>query len=142
MTYSEKLRDPRWQKLRLEVFHKSDFACELCGDTESTLHAHHKAYLKGRDPWDYKIGQIACLCESCHENIHAADPDWLTQAISYAPLDGPWNRDELATLILGILEFDPEEIFKIIPDTKHRRALFEFGYDMTIHYPGLKNAQD
>lgn len=44
-SYSEKLKDPRWQKKRLEVMESNEFCCEMCGDNESTLHVHHKEYL-------------------------------------------------------------------------------------------------
>jgi len=42
MTYAEKLRDPRWQRRRLEKLDAADFHCESCGDGESTLHVHHR----------------------------------------------------------------------------------------------------
>jgi hypothetical protein len=35
--YYLKLRDPRWQKKRLEVFELAAFKCELCNDTEKTV---------------------------------------------------------------------------------------------------------
>ena len=69
MKYSEKLRDPRWQKLRLEVMSRAGFGCENCGDKNSTLHIHHSYYVSKRDPWEYPIGSLSCLCENCHEKI-------------------------------------------------------------------------
>jgi hypothetical protein len=68
--YWAKLKDPRWQKKRLEVMEYNDFACEHCGDAESTLNVHHKAYKKKADPWEYSIDELACLCETCHEEAH------------------------------------------------------------------------
>jgi methionyl-tRNA synthetase len=59
--YWEKLKDPRWQKLRLEAMQKADFHCERCGDGESTLNVHHKEYFKGREPWEYKPKQLLDL---------------------------------------------------------------------------------
>lgn len=38
--YLEKLKDPRWQKRRLEIFQRDEFTCQVCFDTESTLHVH------------------------------------------------------------------------------------------------------
>lgn len=106
-TYSEKLKDPRWQKLRLEVMNNNDFHCEMCGDGEQTLHVHHKEYFKGREVWEYHASQLACICENCHTTIHNKD-DFLKLVCSYAPLDGPCNRDEIAMLIAGYLglEYD------------------------------------
>jgi len=64
--YSEKLRDPRWQRKRLEVFQSADFKCEVCGSGDKTLHAHHRYYEKGKEPWDYPLAVFKCLCEDCH----------------------------------------------------------------------------
>ena len=67
MTYSEKLKDPRWQRKRLEILQRDDFTCQKCKDKESTLHVHHRIYLKGNDPWDYPDELLVTLCENCHE---------------------------------------------------------------------------
>lgn len=71
-SYWQKLKDPRWQKRRLEILNEAEFACEICGDTESTLHVHHLKYDKGKEPWEYGSEWLACLCESCHEDLHDA----------------------------------------------------------------------
>lgn len=65
MNYSEKLKDPRWQKRRLEVFEKAGWKCCVCGSTEDTLHVHHLKYVG--EPWDCPDGLLECLCEDCHE---------------------------------------------------------------------------
>lgn len=64
MTYSEKLKDPRWQKRRLEVFNRRGFACECCGSKDQTLHVHHLVY--SGEPWDAPFDNLESLCESCH----------------------------------------------------------------------------
>jgi hypothetical protein len=66
MTYKEKLRDPRWQRKRLEILSRDDFKCRLCGLGVETLHVHHKYYDKGKEPWDYDERALITLCESCH----------------------------------------------------------------------------
>jgi hypothetical protein len=68
--YSELLKDPRWQRRRLEVFGNANFACQRCGSAARTLHAHHKKYLKGRKPWDYENELLECLCDDCHAVAH------------------------------------------------------------------------
>jgi hypothetical protein len=68
--YQDKLKDPRWQRKRLEVFQSADWRCQLCGETEKPLHAHHCYYQKRRDPWDYPPGAIIALCEDCHQKHH------------------------------------------------------------------------
>lgn len=70
MTYSEKLRDPRWQKKRLEILQRDNFTCKLCSDNTTELHVHHAAYKKGLDPWEYQDEWLHTVCSRCHE--HAA----------------------------------------------------------------------
>lgn len=64
--YLQKLRDPRWQKKRLEVFERDDWRCQNCKDSDSTLHVHHRWYEQGREPWDYPKEALITLCEECH----------------------------------------------------------------------------
>jgi len=65
-TYSEKLKDPRWQKKRLEVLQRDSFTCQLCGDAETELHVHHHTYAKGRQPWEYELTNFSTYCKHCH----------------------------------------------------------------------------
>lgn len=65
--YWEKLKDPRWQKKRLEVLQRADFKYENCGTSDKTLHVHHGYYARGVEPWDYEDETLWCLCEECHE---------------------------------------------------------------------------
>lgn len=66
--YSEKLRDPRWQKMRLEVFNRDDWRCCVCGTKEVTLNVHHRWYERGQEPWEASLDQLVTLCEDCHGN--------------------------------------------------------------------------
>lgn len=66
MTYSKKLKDPKWQKKRLEILNRDDWKCKSCGDKEKTLHVHHTGY-RGTDPWDTPDNMLITLCEDCHE---------------------------------------------------------------------------
>lgn len=66
-TYYEKLRDPRWQRKRLEIMERDEFACSWCGDGESTLSVHHGYYAKRRSPWEYEDLSLHTLCEECHK---------------------------------------------------------------------------
>jgi hypothetical protein len=69
-TYIEKLRDPRWQRKRLEILQAADWKCQSCHCADATLHVHHKLYVKGREPWEYDAEELAVLCEPCHEGYH------------------------------------------------------------------------
>ena len=69
-SYFNKLKDPRWQKRRLQVLQRDDFRCRLCADEHSTLHVHHLFYERGAEPWDAEDAALLTLCESCHEGLH------------------------------------------------------------------------
>ena len=64
MTYSEKLRDPRWQRKRLEIMQRDEFACRACGNKENTLNVHHLEY--SGNPWDAENDSLVTLCQNCH----------------------------------------------------------------------------
>ncbi len=63
-TYSEKLRDPRWQRIRLEVMQRDGFKCKCCGDEKTTLNVHHLKY--HGEPWEAPPDELETLCDSCH----------------------------------------------------------------------------
>ena len=69
-TYWELLRRPEWQEKRLRIMERANFHCESCGSKETTLNVHHKYYTKGAKPWEYPNEALACLCETCHGELH------------------------------------------------------------------------
>jgi len=69
-SYSEKLRDPRWQRRRLEIMQIAGFVCERCGSDSTTLAIHHLVYRVGSQPWCYPDHELVCLCEECHGSDH------------------------------------------------------------------------
>jgi hypothetical protein len=71
MTYGQQLKHPNWQRKRLERLSEAAFECENCGDKNTTLHVHHKRYIKGRLAWEYGSDELMVLCEPCHEEEHA-----------------------------------------------------------------------
>jgi len=73
--YSELLKDPRWQKKRLQILQRDKFKCKLCGDEKATLHVHHKEYINGYAPWEYDNKSLITLCEDCHFQIEALKKD-------------------------------------------------------------------
>ena len=64
--YSDKLKDPRWQRKRLEILERDDFTCQSCMDSESTLVVHHR-YYENVEPWEYPNEALVTLCANCHE---------------------------------------------------------------------------
>ena len=67
MTYAERLKDPRWQKRRLEILQRDEWMCQSCADDKATLHVHHRRYISGRAPWEYEDSDLVTLCERCHD---------------------------------------------------------------------------
>ena len=72
-TYSMKLKDPRWQKRRLEVFNRDDWTCQECGSKTKTLNVHHKSYIYGLEPWEYEDDYLVTVCEVCHSMLSLKD---------------------------------------------------------------------
>lgn len=68
-TYQDKLKDPRWQRRRLEIMERDCWACEACGETGKTLHVHHYIYGNG-EPWQDAAQVLGTLCEDCHGREH------------------------------------------------------------------------
>lgn len=64
-SYMEKLRDPRWQKRRLEILSRDEFRCRICGAEQATLNVHHIEYTAA-EPWDEPPENLVTLCEHCH----------------------------------------------------------------------------
>lgn len=70
MEYNELLKDPRWQRKRLEAMQADRFSCQICFRTEKTLNVHHKKYIPGTMPWEYDTRDLITLCEDCHAKYH------------------------------------------------------------------------
>jgi|GEM_PF-3177802 len=67
MNYIDKLKDPHWQKKRLEIFKRDNFTCQYCQSKDKQLHVHHRYYVYKNDPWDYPNDALLTLCIDCHE---------------------------------------------------------------------------
>jgi hypothetical protein len=68
-SYNDLLRNPRWQKKRLEIMQRDNWSCRCCSDTESELHVHHLLY-SAENPWDEENENLITLCSCCHEAAH------------------------------------------------------------------------
>lgn len=84
--YWEKLKDPRWQKKRLDVLNESNFECQSCGEKSKELHVHHPAYVKGREPWEYEADELRVYCLDCHQEAYD-DLEVLTELLNTAKMD-------------------------------------------------------
>jgi len=104
--YWEQLKDPRWQKMRLEVMGRADFKCEQCGDGSNTLNVHHSHYEKGCAPWEYPPESLHCLCEKCHGTFDYLRV-WINRSIGCLPLS---RLRELYGVIIGLdIESNPSK---------------------------------
>lgn len=65
--YLAKLRDPRWQKKRLQIMQRDEFTCQKCFDSTTTLNVHHNFYQKNTEPWDYPDFALVTFCAECHK---------------------------------------------------------------------------
>lgn len=116
MTYHEKLKDPRWQRKRLEVLNRDSFTCQNpeCRSTTKTLHIHHKRYFYGMEPWDYPNDLLITLCFDCHEleeSCKGARFDLITMLCQ----QGFMNNDFQDLFnIISEKQYTPQQIIKLL----------------------------
>lgn len=67
-SYSEKLKDPRWQAKREKIINRDNGRCVSCERSDVPLQVHHGAYLRFTEPWDHPDELLWTLCESCHRD--------------------------------------------------------------------------
>lgn len=65
--YAEILKHPFWQKKRLLIMQRDNFACVECSDTIHNLQIHHTYYQANTMPWDYPDDCFKTLCDVCHK---------------------------------------------------------------------------
>ena len=85
--YADMLKDPRWQRKRLEIMQRDGWKCRKCGDERSTLHVHHVKYLCAL-PWECPDGDMLTLCEACHEYAHYSADAEVVAAVADSE---PWR---------------------------------------------------
>ena len=122
MTYSQKLRDARWQKVRLKVFERDGWKCQAqkCRSPKNAmLHVHHKKYLPNRDPWEYPLTNLTTYCEKCHDRLHT-EPNGgkLEDGHFYA-----WGE------LPGLLGFEPHGYLTEAQDGSILCACFRLDYN-------------
>lgn len=68
--YTDLLKDPRWQRKRLEIMNRDNWKCGICHDDSEMLVVHHKYYDKDKMPWQYPNKAYITLCFDCHNELH------------------------------------------------------------------------
>jgi len=77
MYYQNQLRDPRWQRKRLDILTRDNWTCQYCGSTTNSLNVHHIKYAEFGAPWDAEDDWMITFCEHCHqveENLGKQNP--------------------------------------------------------------------
>jgi hypothetical protein len=69
--YSDKFKDPQWQKKRLEIMGRDGFTCQHCSASDKTLSVHHLYYVSNRDPWNYPGWCLITICNDCISHVRA-----------------------------------------------------------------------
>lgn len=122
ISYSDRLKDPRWQRRRLEMLQAADFSCSCCDSKVKTLHVHHPLYRKGAMPWEYEDHELEVLCEDCHEAGHELKKQ-LDQA--YSMLDTA-RRLQLLGYLHGLrMGYPPKGVIPVI-DGEHATGLGDY----------------
>ena len=121
MSYSDKLKDPRWQKKRLEVLNRDNFTCKLCGDSETELHIHHVEY-KG-EPWEQDLDKLDTLCKHCHFCLKKSMFD-------YAEISGCSKKEQDEECVSIAFRCDKKSIVELIDisDNNHTLLVGRFSY--------------
>lgn len=70
-TYYALLESPHWDAFRRRIIAERGHTCEICGkQRERGLQVHHKRYIEGLKPWEYRDADLMCLCSECHHELH------------------------------------------------------------------------
>lgn len=121
LSYIEQLSHPNWQKKRLEIFDRDKWSCQICGNTENQLHAHHIVYLKDYLCWEYPDSFIITLCNKCHSNPDIINHITLTAIYIFNGILKLCNNDINELLnsfdgidyLIGMEDYTENEAFKI-----------------------------
>lgn len=130
MTYSMKLRDPRWQKKRLYILERDGWKCQCCESTEKNLQVHHLIYRK-IDPWDYPDEAYQTLCEDCHQERQEI-VDSLVEKMRLSLRNV--RTEDLPSFILGFR--NGAKVHAETPFRQHMHSTLEDALDITYDDEG------
>lgn len=67
MDYGDYMKTNHWKHFRSEAIKFFGAKCQLCNDTQTEIHIHHKTYdNRGRETFN----DVIPLCKNCHELVH------------------------------------------------------------------------
>jgi|GEM_PF-2507864 hypothetical protein len=134
-SYAERLKDPRWQKMRLKILERDEWCCQICFDSKETLHIHHRYYKKNTDPWDYPLESLVTLCESCHESEAEYMPEMLKDLNETLKQKFLSADISLITIAFGTMELlhipnvIASAIEHFLSHKEHQRLMIEIYFD-------------
>lgn len=117
-TYSEKLKDPRWQKRRLDILNRDKFTCTCCGDTTKTLHVHHIIYKKGYEVWEYADHELITFCEDCHSEATRIKSE--VKELIDIEFTQPEHLAELHNILTYLIYFNPYDLMMVGKECQKR----------------------
>ena len=98
--WSAKLKDPRWQKLRLKVMERDGWKCVICDSNDKVLHVHHIVYdRRNPNPWEYDAETLQTLCRECHK-VRQELIDNAANALKLALKNVPTDRVKLIAQVI------------------------------------------
>lgn len=109
MTYAEKLKDPRWQRKRLDILNRDDFTCRCCSDKTEELHVHHIKY--NSNPWEADDEDLITVCKKCHTEIEKAKLIFKGAESRFMNEYNPRNFIETARIVRTIYEHQFDGLF-------------------------------
>lgn len=97
-SYAEKLKDPRWQKKRLEILERDGWKCRRCQNKDDTLNVHHLIYEAKKAPWEYPPALLISLCTKCHDDVEDRTNKILRAQLALMP----WPKEVMTQVLLHL----------------------------------------
>lgn len=127
--YSDLLKDPRWQKKRLEIFSRDAWTCRQCLCGSKTLNVHHILY-ESRFPWETSDKYLITLCEDCHsieENLTSDEMYRIMQSVGLTRMNTITILREVGSYFHFVENIDVnsvEDFIQTIGISKENLALY------------------
>lgn len=102
MAYSDLLKDPRWQRRRLDIMNRDKFKCRSCESGTNTLNVHHFSYTG--NPWEADDKTLITLCEKCHSLEHSIPTKIMNVFQTWNKSDGILYSD-FSKLLIAICDY-------------------------------------
>jgi len=65
--YQDHRAGREWEKLRIKIYKRDNYTCQICGIKNAKFHAHH--IIPWRISHDDSLGNLVTLCPKCHKKL-------------------------------------------------------------------------